>query len=127
MPHQALTLYSGRSITPTSDDFILRNSGTAEMVEVGWWPGDERYPRAAFYAFAFPTPEGIENATLAPPARWDHALGEYLLDWDDVRVAPDPHRAAVEFGQSAIRHACGVCGWDPALAASAQGNPPPIT
>jgi hypothetical protein len=123
----ALSLYSGRPVAPTSDDFIVRNSGTAEMVEVGWWPGDERYPRAAFYAFAFPAPDGIENATLAPPARWDHALGEYLLDWDDVRVAADPHRAAVEFGLSAIDHACGVCGWDPALAASAQGDPPPIT
>ena len=28
---------------------------------------------------------------------------------------------------SAIRHACVVCGWDPELAASAEGNPPPVT
>jgi Family of unknown function (DUF5996) len=123
----AVSLFSGRPVTPTSDDFILRNSGTAEQIEIGWWPGDERYPRAAFYAFAFPPSEGIENATLAPPARWDHTLGEYLLDWDDVRVAPDPHRAVIEFGRSVIRHACGICGWDPALAASAQGETPPIT
>jgi uncharacterized protein DUF5996 len=64
---------------------------------------------------------------LSPAAaHWDRELGEYLLDWDDVRHAPDPHRAALDFGQSAIRHACLVCGWDPTLAASAEGNPPPL-
>jgi hypothetical protein len=123
----AVSLFSGRPVAPSSDDFILRNSGNAELIEVGWWPGEERYPRAAFYAYAFPAPEGFANATLAPPAHWDSALGEYLLDWDDVRVASDPHRAAIESLRSAIRHACTVGGWDPAMAASAQGTLPPIT
>jgi hypothetical protein len=53
-------------------------------------------------------------------------MGEYVLDWDDVRVAPYPHRAGLDFGRSAIRHACTVCGWDPVLAASAEGIPPPV-
>jgi len=48
-------------------------------------------------------------------------LGEYVLDWDDVRAAPDPHGAALEFARSAFRHACVVCEWDPSLAASADG------
>ena len=65
--------------------------------------------------------------TLTPPsARWDSALGEYLLDWDDVRASPDPFGAGFEFARSAFRHACVVCGWDDALAASAEGQPPPI-
>jgi hypothetical protein len=54
-------------------------------------------------------------------------MGEYILDWDDVRAAEDPRHTALEFGRSAIRHACNVCGWDPALAASAEGITPPIT
>jgi hypothetical protein len=54
-------------------------------------------------------------------------MKEYLLDWDDVRLEPDPHRAALDFGLSAMRHACAVCDWDPALAESAQGVPPPVT
>ena len=29
------------------NSFIMRNA-TAQMIEVGWWPGDERYPRPAF-------------------------------------------------------------------------------
>jgi len=123
----AVGLFSGQPVDPPSNDFIMRNSANAQQIEVGWWPGDARSPRAAFFAFVFPTPEGFDQATLSPAAaRWDTALGEYLLDWEDIRREPDPRRAALEFGRSAIRHACLVCGWDPALAASAEGTPPPI-
>ena len=48
------------------------------------------------------------------------------MDWDDVRTAEDPYATALEFARSAFRHACAVCGWDPALAASADGTPPPV-
>jgi hypothetical protein len=123
----AVSLFSGRPIDPPSGGFITRNSGNAEQIEVGWWPGDQRHPRPAFFAFAFPTQQGFDAATLEPPAaRWEAALGEYVLDWDDVRLAPDPYGAALAFGRSAIRHACTVCSWDPVLAASAQGIPPPV-
>jgi hypothetical protein len=124
----AVSLFSGRAVEPPSNDFLMRNSADAQQIEVGWWPGDGRYPRAAFFAFAFPAPEGFDSATLSPAAaRWNAELEEYVLDWDDVRQAPDPRGAAIEFGLSAIRHACLVCGWDPVLAASAEGRPPPVT
>jgi hypothetical protein len=123
----AVSLFSGRTADPPTKDFITRNSATAEQIEVGWWPGDARYPHAAFFAFAFPSPDGFDQATVAPAAaRWDAEMGEYLLDWDDVRRAGDPRGAAVDFGLSVIRHACTVCSWDPTLAASAQGEPPPL-
>lgn len=124
----AVSLFSGLPAEPPSDDFIMRNAGNAQQVEVGWWPGDGRYGKAAFYAYAHPAPEGFEGGALEPQAaRWDGALGEYVLDWDDVRAAADPHAYALEFARSAFRHACMVCGWDETLAASAEGDPPPIT
>jgi len=99
----------------------------SQEVAVGWWPGDPRQPRAAFYAYAHPAPDGYGAGRLAPAtAHWDQALGEYLLPWDDVRTAADPHAAGLEFARSAFRHSCAACGWDPALAASADGDPPPI-
>jgi hypothetical protein len=53
----------------------------AEEVAVGWWPGDTRYGKAAFYAFAHPAPAGFAHGTLAPAAaRWDDQLGEFVLD-----------------------------------------------
>jgi Family of unknown function (DUF5996) len=123
----AVSLFSGRPADPPSDDFIMRNAMDSQEVAVGWWPGDSRYPRAAFYAFAHPAPDEFADATLAPAqARWDGALGEYLLDWDDVHASDDPHAFALEFAHSAFRHACIVCGWDETLAASAESAPPPV-
>jgi hypothetical protein len=123
-----VNLFSGRSAEPPSPDFIMRNAMDAEEIAVGWWPGDARYPRAAFYAYAHPAPPGFSDATLSPPAaRWDETYGgEFVLDWDDIRDGPDPHAAALGFARSAVLHACTVCGWDPALAASVEGTPPPI-
>ena len=123
----AVNLYSGGPAAPPSDDFIMRNAMDAEEVAVGWWPGDARYGKAAFYAYAHPAPEGFESAPLSPAAaRWEPQLGEYVLDWDDARSSPDPHGAALEFARSAFRHACVVCNWDPALPASADSRPPPV-
>ena len=123
----AVNLFSGSPADPPSDDFIMRNAMNAQEVAVGWWPGDARYGRAAFYAYAHPAPEGFGGAALAPSsAHWDASLGEYILDWDDVRTGPDPRAAALEFARSAFRHACAVCAWDPELAASTDGRPPPV-
>jgi Family of unknown function (DUF5996) len=123
----AVSLFSGRPADPPSRDFITRNSMDAQEVAVGWWPGDPRHPAAAFYAYAHPAPEGFSSATLSPPAaRWSAALGEYVLDWDDVRTSRDPHAFALEFARSAVRHSCRICEWDPALAASADGSVSPL-
>jgi hypothetical protein len=123
----AVNLFSGQPADPPSKDFIMRNAMDAQEVAVGWWPGDGRYAKAAFYAYAHPAPEGFAAAMLSPPsARWEGALGEYILDWEDVCSSSDPHAFALEFTRSAFRHACEVCAWDPALPASAEGTPPPV-
>ena len=125
----AVSLFSGRTVEPPSSaGFIMRNAGDAQQVEIGWWPGDGRYGHAAFFAYAHPAPEGFGGLTLSPSAaRWDGTLGEFVLDWDDVRTAADPHAMAVEFARSAFQHACVACSWDPALAATATGAQPPVT
>jgi hypothetical protein len=123
----AVNLFSGLPADPPSQDFIMRNAMDAQEVAVGWWPGDARYERAAFYAYAHPAPEGFAEARLAPEAaRWEGELGEYVLDWEDVRTASDPRALALQFAHSAFAHACTVCEWDSALAASAEGTPPPV-
>jgi hypothetical protein len=123
----AVNLFSGLPAEPPSHDFIMRNAMDSQEVAVGWWPGDTRYGKAAFYAYAHPAPEGFGDGTLEPAAaRWDAAQGLYVLDWEDVCASSDPHREGLEFARSAFRHACVVCEWDPALLDSAEGTPPPV-
>jgi hypothetical protein len=123
----AVALFNGKPTDPPADDFIVRNSGDAEQIEVGWWPGDPNYGRSAFFAFAHPAPEEFAKADLDPEAaHWDADLGEFVLDWEDIRSAEDPHALALEFAHSAFGHACDVCAWDPVLAGSAEGSPPPV-
>lgn len=123
----AVSLFSGRPADPGSTEFIMRNSMDAEEIAFGWWPGDQRYPRPAFYAYAHPAPAEYGEARLEPSAaRWEPSLGEYVLDWADVVAADDPHAAALEFVRSAVKHSCATCGWDPALSATLEGRPPPV-
>jgi hypothetical protein len=123
----SVSLFSGDPAEPPSDDFIMRNAMDAQEVAVGWWPGNERYAKPAFYAYAHEAPEGFAAAEIAPAAaRWDADLGEYVLDWEDVCAAADPHAYALEFARSVFQHACRVCDWDTRLAASVEGEPPPV-
>jgi len=123
----AVNLFSGEEARPPAEDFIMRNAMDAQEVAVGWWPGDPRHPKAAFYAYAHPAPDGFASARLEPEAaRWEGELGEYVLDWDDVVASADPLATAVGFCRSAFSHACAVCDWDRELAQTAHGTPPPV-
>jgi Family of unknown function (DUF5996) len=124
----AVSLFSGRPADAPPSGFIMRNAMDAEEVAAGWWPGDGRHPRAAFYAYAHPAPPGFEDGQLEPSAaHWDGTLGEFILDWDDVRLERDPHGEALAFLRAAARLGCELCEWDPALAGSLEGTPPPVT
>jgi len=123
----AVSFFSGKPVDPPSDDFIMRNSGDAEQIGIGWWPGDQKYGNAAFFALAYPPRDGFSEAEIDPaPAHWDADLGEFVLDWEDIRSEADPRGLALEFAHAAFQHACAVCEWDPVLAGSATGTPPPV-
>jgi hypothetical protein len=70
-------------------------------------------------------PGGFFDLEL-PLGGWSAQLGEYILDREELRRAPDPHAAALEFGRALFRHSCAVCDWDAELAATADGKPPPV-
>ena len=115
-----VNLYSGKPAKPPSDDFIFANSMDAQEIAIGWWPGDHRYGRAAFYAYAHPAGAEFPDAAVSP-GRWETTLGEYILDWDDVVQSTNPYSTAIEFGRAVARHACITCDWEPELAASLEG------
>jgi hypothetical protein len=108
----AATRFSGRPATPVGDNEIMRRSTDAELFCAGWWPGDERVGAPTFFAYAYPKPDGIEAAAVAPAgARWDGAMGEFLLPYDDVRTAADPRRALLDFLDSTFEAGARAGGW----------------
>ena len=69
----AVSLFSGLPADPPSDDFIMRNAMDAQEVAIGWWPGDARSGKAAFYAYHTPLPRGL------PPRRFHLRLRAGML------------------------------------------------
>jgi hypothetical protein len=116
----AVTRYSGRPADPPPGaDRIMRLSTDAEQVCVGFWPGNEQVPEPAFFAYAYPKPDGIERAPVRPPAAfWSGEVGEFLLRYDDARRAPSPRRVVLEFLDSTYEAGARLAGWDPRLVAA---------
>jgi hypothetical protein len=114
--------YNGKPASPgPKADFIRRNAMNEEQIEAGWWHGTDAYPRAAFYAFTHPKPDGIEHARIQPSAgRWDAGLGEFLLDYDDLRLSKDPGADLLAFFESTYQAGAKLAGWDPQLAAAGK-------
>jgi hypothetical protein len=90
----------------------------AEHAAAGFWPGDERFPQPAFYAYTTPKPAGIEAAAVEPEAAfWSTDLGEFLLPYEAVRTSADPRQSLLEFLESCYRAGAERSGWAAALTA----------
>ena len=99
---------------------------------MGWWaPGDaRRTARPRSTPTRYPAPDGFGKAALAlapAAARWEEGRRGCSCWTGTTSSRPRTRVAtALEFARSAFRHSCAVCAWDPALAASAEGKPPPV-
>jgi uncharacterized protein DUF5996 len=108
---------SGRPTPLPAVSSVIHHYGSdAEVICTGWWPGDERVPYPAFYAYGYPKPEGIEVAAIQPGvAKWMEDLGEFILPYEAVRALPEPRHAVLEFFRSTYDGAAKLMGWDPEL------------
>src|SRR5712692_1393151 len=113
----AVARYSGRPVQPAKEWGIIRRvGGDAEQCCVGFWPGNAALPEPAFFAYAYPKPEGIESAALRPAtAGWRPALGEFILPYDAARNSPGPRQAILDFAESTFMAGANRQRWDPGL------------
>jgi hypothetical protein len=118
----AVTRFSGRPAPlhpggiPNLPDAIRREAYSHEVSSAGFWPGNDAYPQAAFYSYAYPTPSGFAQAAIEPAGSvWNAEMGEWLLPYEVVRTASDPDAALLAFLQSTYRAAADLGGWDKAL------------
>ena len=110
----AVTRFSGRPAPPRPDaDVITREAYSHEVISHGWWPGQGPLGKPAFYSYTSPAPEGLADAKVQPQqAYYAKDMGEFLLLYDDVRTAPDPEAALMDFMQSTYEAGANLAAWD---------------
>jgi hypothetical protein len=109
----AVTRFNGRKAPPRPGaDIIQREAYSHECISAGFWPGNGGYGRAAFYAYAAPVPEGLAEAKMRGPGAFNKTMGEFLLDYDDARSAPDPDGTVLDFLEQTYSAAADACKWD---------------
>lgn len=127
----AVTRFSGRTAprhpggVPNLPDDVTREAYSHEVSSAGFWPGGAGAPGGPFfYSYAYPTPDGFAAAKAAPEtARFDATLGEFILDYEAVRAAPDPDAALLAFLDSTYAAAADLARWDRAALECATGRP----
>ncbi len=115
----AVTRFSGRRApahpggVPNLPDWVAREAYSHEVSSCGFWPGGEALPEAVFYSYAYPEPANFRGATVRPAAaHYTSALGEFVLQYEEVRRAPDRDAALLDFLQSSYEAAADLGGWD---------------
>lgn len=126
----AVTRFSGRDApmhpggVPGLPDAVTREAYSHEVASAGFWPGGGGADYPAFYAYAYPAPEGFRDAQVAPNAAFfDAGLGEFILPYEAVRRADSPASTLTSFLESTYRAAAALGKWDRTALECAPGRP----
>jgi len=124
----AITRFSGRDApphpggAPNCGPHVMHEAYSHEVASAGYWP--DFGAEGAFYAYAYPEPDGYRTTTVEPDAaRWDDGLSEFVLPYEVVRTSDDPDGVLLAFLRSTYAAAADRAGWDrPAL----ERSRPPV-
>ncbi|MBV7532086.1 DUF5996 family protein [Chitinophaga sp. sic0106] len=115
----AVTRFSGRDAplhqgeAPNMPQAVMQEAYSKEVSSCGFWPGNDQYPHAAFYAYAYPAPAGFADQPVKPGAAFfSKDLGEFLLNYDDVQQSADPAASLMDFLQTTYEAAANTANWD---------------
>jgi Family of unknown function (DUF5996) len=109
-----VTRFSGRRAPERPGaDSITREAYSHEVISAGFWPGGGEVKGAAFYAYAAPEPPGFAEQKVKPAAAFYHpGMKEFLLMYDDVRLAASAREALLGFLQSTYEAGANLARWD---------------
>jgi hypothetical protein len=69
-------------------------------------------PYPLFYSYAYPEPPGFKTATARPgQAFYEPSFGEFILPYDEVRLAASPGAMLLDFFQSTYDAAAELSKW----------------
>jgi hypothetical protein len=108
------TRYSGKSAKPPEHGGqIMKYAENEENFAIGFWAGNTNYPKPAFYSYLYPAPKGIESVKIKPgAAAFNPTLGEFILDYNDVRKSADPEEMILDFLNSTYLESAKLAAWD---------------
>lgn len=108
----AVTRFNGELCPPPKmKDPVMAEAYSHRVISCGFWPGDRKFPHAAFYAYAAPKPDRLE-AEPVNPGEWNSQLGEFILRYDDIRRGASPRQAILDFCQSTYEAAAKLGQWN---------------
>lgn len=110
----AVSRFSGRRAPERPGaDAVTREAYSHEVSSVGFWAGGGEIRGAGFYSYTVPEPAGFKTATVRPESAHYHAgLGEFLLMYDDLRNAPSPAAALLDFCRTTYAAGATLGNWD---------------
>lgn len=112
----AVTRFSGRTAplhpggAPNCGPQVMWEAYSHEVSSCGFWPGGGG--EGLFYSYVYPEPPGFAERPTVPDARYDAALGEFVLPYESVRQAEEPGLALLEFLQRTYEAAADLAAWD---------------
>jgi len=114
----AVTRFSGQRAPehpggiPNLPDLITREAYSHEVSSCGFWPGNEMFPHAAFYSYAYPAPVGFNKIGTVSGAFFDEKMQEFILPYEVVRLAENPEELLLNFFQTTYEGAAELGNWD---------------
>jgi Family of unknown function (DUF5996) len=109
----AVTRFNGKRAPPRQGaDSIQAEAYSHECISAGFWPGNGGHGRAAFYSYVAPVPVGLDHVPLAGHGAFDSNLGEYLLDYNEIRVLAHPSQIVLDFLTNTYSVCADTAGWD---------------
>ena len=76
---------------------VVQEAYSHEVSSAGFWPGNDGFPAAAFYSYAYPEPQGYRLRPVTDGARFDSVLGEFILPYETVRRSAHAETIVLEF------------------------------
>ncbi|MFD2082556.1 hypothetical protein SAMN05421678_1113 [Actinopolymorpha cephalotaxi] len=113
----ACTRFSGRPApehpggAPNCGDWVMVEGYSRELSSCGFWPGGGE--EGAFYAYAYPEPDGFADYPVEPEAaQYNAQFGQFLLPYEAVRTADDPDETLLRFLHTTYAAAAERGNWD---------------